>query len=228
MIRRQLWLAWLMAALMIAAAVAAAQLRPTQALRSLPKQWLAQAVPAQFGDWQIDASIAPVAPDPTVQAAVDKIYTDVLSRTYVNSSGERMMLLIAYGQRQNDSLRVHQPEGCYGGQGFVLGPPQFTQVDVAGGTLPVRRLVASQGLRIEPITYWMTVGNDLVLTGWAAKRAQLKSGLRGYLPDGLLFRVSSIDADTDAAYRAQQDFLNQLLRATPQSARAILTGRVGA
>ncbi|AOY01888.1 exosortase-associated protein EpsI, B-type [Jeongeupia sp. USM3] len=220
--------AWLMAVLMIVASIAAAELRPTQLLRTLPKQWLEQAVPARFGDWQLDTSIVPVAPDPTVQAAVDRIYTDVLSRTYVNNRGERMMLLIAYGQQQNDSLRVHQPEGCYGGQGFVVGPSLFGEVDVAGRTLPVRRLVATLGLRVEPITYWMTVGNELVLTGWDAKRAQLKSGLLGQLPDGLLFRVSSIDGNADAAYRAQQGFLDQLLQATPAPARAILTGQGGA
>ncbi|MBM3115144.1 exosortase-associated protein EpsI, B-type [Jeongeupia naejangsanensis] len=232
MTRKHLAMAWLMAALMAAAAIAAAQLRPTRALRELPQQWLEQAVPAQFGQWKIDASVVPVAPDPAVQAAVDKIYTDVLSRTYINDRGERMMLLIAYGKRQNDSLRVHQPEGCYGGQGFVVGPAHLTRVDVAGATLPVRRLVATQGLRVEPITYWMTVGDDLVLTGWEAKRAQLAAGLRGYLPDGLLFRVSSIDPNAgtsaEAAYRAQQDFLDQLLVATPAPARAILTGRADA
>src|SRR5689334_10896080 len=86
--------AWAPALAMVAAiggaAIAAPLMKP--APDTAPPVSLDRTIPASFGDWRIDPDIVPVAPAPDVQANLDRIYNQVVSRTYVNAAGERMML----------------------------------------------------------------------------------------------------------------------------------------
>ena len=59
-------------------------------------------------------------------------------------------------------------------------------------------------------TYWVSVGNQVVTTGIGQKLAQMRYGLRGVIADGMLVRVSSIDADMDRAHALQAAFLGEL------------------
>ena len=86
-------------------------------------------------------------------------------------------------------------------------------------------MVAINSNRIEPITYWITVGDHATLPGIGRKWAQLTYGLTGRVPDGLLFRVSSIDVNIANAYEQQEDFVRQLLTSVPQSSRDRLIGQ---
>ncbi len=185
-------------------------------------------IPSAFGDWQIDESIIPLQVDPRTQASLDKIYNQTLARTYVNPLGRRVMLSVAYGGDQSDSLSAHKPEVCYLAQGFevmkIVAGELFTQY----GTLPVKRLLAVQGNRNEPITYWITVGDKAVLPGLKQKLQQLSYGLTGRVPDGMLVRVSSIDRDNDEAYQLQALFIQDMLSAIGIKERTRLTGTFGA
>ena len=216
------------AALMFAASAAAVALRPTHKLADAgPKFDLETMIPKQFGDWRIDTSIAPVLPAPDVQAKLDKIYNQVLARTYINSRGQRIMLSIAYGGDQSDAMQVHLPEVCYAAQGFQVKKASLSQIATDYGVLPVKRVVAQLSNRIEPITYWITVGDEVVNAGYKRKLAQLKYGISGSVPDGILVRASSIDRDEDSAYKLQENFLNNMLATMRQGDRAKLAGRPG-
>ena len=74
------------------------------------------------------------------------------------------------------------------------------------------------------ITYWVTVGDKAVLPGLEQKMQQLKYGLTGKIPDGMLVRVSSIDQDTDNAYKVQDFFIRDLLLAVQNKDRLRLIG----
>ncbi len=190
---------------------------------------LETAVPASFGDWRIDPSIVPIAVSPDVQAKLDRIYNQTLSRTYINASGQRIMLSIAYGGDQsNDESQVHRPEYCYTSQGFQVRSSVVSKAVTGYGELAVRRLLAVQGPRSEPITYWITVGDSATLPGVGRKLAQIAYGLRGTVPDGVLVRVSSIDASTDFAYGLQDQFVAQMLKAVDPDTRLRIAGRFGA
>ena len=214
------------AALMFAASAAAVALRPTHKLADAgPKVDLEAMIPKQFGDWRIDTSIVPVLPSPDVQAKLDKIYNQTLARTYVNSHGQRIMLSIAYGGDQSDAMQVHMPEGCYAGQGFAIKDKSRIVLETFFGPLPVSRLVAHQGQRNEPITYWFTVGDVAINSGFRQKLEQLKFGLNGSVPDGVLVRVSSIDRNNQNAYALQENFLQELLGSMTEKDRARIAGR---
>ena len=93
--------------------------------------------------------------------------------------------------------------------------------------MPARRLVARQGGRIEPTTYWITVGDAVAPSGTAQKLAQLRYGVRGVVPDGLLMRVSSIDADPVRAHALQAEFTRALRAALAPGDRPLVFGAVG-
>ena len=97
-------------------------LTPKQVLADVkPAIGLEKNIPNQFGDWKIDPNIAPITTAADLQNKLDELYSEMLSRTYVNSKGERIMLSIAYGRNQGgDGTQVHRPEYCYPAQGFKL------------------------------------------------------------------------------------------------------------
>ena len=181
-------------------------------------------IPVEFGDWRVDKSIIPLQVDAETQAMLDKIYNQTLSRTYVNSLGERIMLSVAYGGDQSDNLAVHKPEVCYYAQGFEIMKTVADELLTQYGKLPIKRLLAVKGYRNEPITYWITVGNKAVLPGIDEKLQQLKYGLTGNVPDGMLVRVSSISSDKDKAYQLQTIFIQDLLSSVNTGERIRLIG----
>lgn len=216
------------AALMGSASVLAQYMKPTQHLADMgPKLELAQMMPEHFGDWTVDHAMDALVVSAEQQAMLAKLYSQTYSRTYVNSrSGERIMVSIAYGADQRDSMQLHYPEVCYPAQGFQLTYNQQGSLPVNDGVLPVRRLVAQAGAtRVEPITYWILIGDKPTTSGIDKKFAEMRYTLRGVIPDGILFRVSSIDSDQDAAFKSQEIFVNALNSALPASARARLFGQ---
>lgn len=187
--------------------------------QSAPIQ-LEQALPKQFGDWRIDENIPVVLPSPDVEAVLNLIYSQTLARTYVNSQGERIMLSIAYGGDQSDGTRAHRPEVCYPAQGFQIRANRQGEYRIAGLPLRVRQLVAQLGGRIEPISYWVMVGEHSALSGTEQKLAQLQYGMKGLIADGLLMRVSSIGAETEKGYALHQRFIADAFEAMPAELRA--------
>lgn len=215
---------------MAASAALAVLLKPTTRLADQrPPLVLEQIVPADFGGWRVDRSIVPVTVSADVQAKLDAIYNQTLNRTYINDAGQRVMLSIAYGGDQSgDGTQVHRPEFCYAAQGFQLTRNIVGDLATRYGALPVRRLMAVQGRRNEPITYWITVGDKATVPGLSRKLNQLAYGLTGKVPDGMLVRVSSIDADPQNAYGLQQRFIDAMLGAMPPQDRARIAGKFGA
>ncbi|MDE2368742.1 MAG: EpsI family protein [Burkholderiales bacterium] len=207
--------------LMLLAAATGVWLRPDYRLSEhKPAIALATQVPEAFGEWKIDRTLAPVVPDPSLQSALDALYSQTLARTYVNAAGERVMLSIAYGSDQSsETTAVHRPEFCYSAQGFRVRRIGETVLHVGPALVPAARLVANLGPRIEPITYWVTLDEAATLPGWGRKLEQLRYGLRGQIPDGMLVRVSAISSSIEQSYALQQRFLEQMYAAIPTPVR---------
>jgi hypothetical protein len=58
-------------------------------------------LPERFGDWREEKTGPAVITDPTVEATLKQFYSQTLSRTYVNSKGEIIMLSLAYDHRRH-------------------------------------------------------------------------------------------------------------------------------
>jgi exosortase B len=212
-------------ALMAAGLAATVALKPHKMLADTePKVVLEQAVPSAFGDWKLDPDMGAMVPSATQQEAIREIYSQTLSRTYVNSQGERVMLSIAYGSTQTQQLRAHRQEVCYSAQGFQISELRSENLRVAGVEVPVTRMVAANGPRVEPVTYWFTMGSSVVRSYLDRQMVQLKYALSDYIPDGYLFRVSNINPDAPGAFRTQERFVEDLMKSLDPTLRAKLLG----
>ncbi len=200
-------------------------LRPTHRVADDgPAVNLETLIPKQFGDWQDEPQRSGQIINPQVKENLDRIYTQTLSRTYINAKGERIMLSIAYGADQSDAKQLHYPEVCYPAQGFQIISTQPGIIKTDFGAIRVKRILTVLGNRSEPLTYWATVGNQVVMGGKETKLEQLRYGFRGQIPDGLLFRVSSITPDAEGGYAVQQDFVRALIATLPENDRLRLAG----
>jgi EpsI family protein len=200
-------------AALAAVACASPLLEPHRMLaRELPPLHLEADVPSQFGGWHVDDSMRAVLPSPDVQRQMDEVYSQQLSRTYVNAAGQHVMLVIAYGEDQVGKTSVaHLPDACYPAQGFIVSQRAARPVPLAGRpVLPVNRLVATKSNRIEPITYWTVVGNSTFASDFERRVSRLTSAVEGVIPDGMLVRVSTIDADESRAFAVQDEFVAAL------------------
>lgn len=217
--------ALLLLVLMLLAAGGAYGLRPTQRVAdTAPPVDLDVMIPKVFAGWTEEPERVSQIVDPQQQQMIDKIYSKTLQRTYVNSDGYRVMLSVAYGSNQSDSMQVHKPEVCYPAQGFILHEKRNDELVTSFGAMPITRVRASQGARNEPITYWITVGERVVEGGLHKKIVEMGYGLSGKIPDGMLIRVSSIDSETNRGYATQARFVDQLLSAAEPQHRIRLTG----
>jgi EpsI family protein len=224
----KLWLRnFLLLVLMLAASGMAAALRPTHKIADQgPKVDLETMIPRAFGDWREEKQPSAQIVDPQTKEMVDKLYSQTLTRTYVNGSGYRIMLSIAYGSDQSDGMQVHKPEVCYPAQGFILHKKQAGTLALPTGEIPVTRIFTSLGQRSEPVTYWITIGDRVVQGGINKKLIEMSYGLSGKIPDGMLIRASSIDSNIDQAYQLQNQFSAQMIDALAQEHRQRLTGNL--
>jgi EpsI family protein len=216
----------LAAMLMLASALLAWVLTPRTAMSTLHGEFtLEQAVPRQFGDWHME-TLAPAAiVNPQQEAKLSALYSQILSRVYVNGRGQRVMLSIAYGNDQRDGMQLHYPEVCYPAQGFQLLNNRPVDLQLGGIRIPARQLETLLGTqRYEPVTYWTIIGEKAVRGGVEKKLAELGYGLQDLIPDGLLFRISSIDRSAADSFALQQEFAGQMVLALDPQSRKRLTG----
>jgi EpsI family protein len=208
---------------MLAAAGLALALTPRLKMADQGMISLEAMIPQQIDGWKLDETV-PFLINPELDSQVEKIYSQTLARSYINSKGERIMLSVAYGGDQSLSMQVHRPERCYVAQGFQIKTSYKDVIDAGRAKLPVMKLVATQGQRIEPITYWVMIG-DLAVRGRLEQNlARWKYGLTGQIPFGMVIRISTISANESQAYRTQEQFVRDMLGAVPAKYRVVLTG----
>lgn len=221
MVRRAIILTGLMAVTAVGG-IAARPSSKSEAGR--PRYVLENVVPRQFGDWkELPAETAQVV-NPQTKELLDKLYSQILSRTYINSQGYRIMLSIAYGDDQRGDLQAHKPEVCYPAQGFTLNSKVDTLLATPFGPIDARRLDTNMGRRREPVTYWFTMGDQAVKSTWQRRLVEVRLGLTGQVPDGLLFRVSSIDPEVPRAFTLHDAFVADLLKSLSPIDRKRLSG----
>jgi EpsI family protein len=205
------WRFLLVGMAMVLAAGAALALKPSRAQQDARDLELEQMIPRSFGDWTVDPNVVPIPPTPDVQASLDRIYDQLVSRTYVNARGERVMLTIAYGGDQSDALKAKRQEVCYEAWGFEIRNVFRDRLRFHETSIPITRFLAVRGLRSEPVTYWITLGDRVVLGRLERLIVQLKFGLFGRIPDGMLVRASSISVSPARAFKEHEEFISALL-----------------
>jgi EpsI family protein len=191
---------------------------------------LEKAIPRQFGEWKLIPNVGLVtpseAPDTERHGSASWIYSQEVARGYADRAGNIVMLLVAYGPVQDSRLKAHFPELCYNAAGFRVSAKTTVGVSYQDGAAPLilSRLTAVKERRLEPISYWMRVGNDVATGVFDRQIARLKYGLQGLIPDGALIRVSTVGLPENISYQLQDQFIRDFLAALPPADRRFFIG----
>ncbi|GIX54960.1 EpsI family protein [Sphaerotilus sulfidivorans] len=222
---RELTSAVTLCAIMLLSGFSANQIKPTNFMADTRGGIkISSIIPENFGAWKkMDLSTGVV--NPQQQQLLDELYTELVTRTYTSSDGYVIMLSMAYGKNQNDSFQVHLPEICYPAQGFQVGASRKMALTTPYGEIPIKQLETTfQSRRVEPVTYWTTIGNHAVKSGLDKKLKEMSYAMQGDIADGLLFRISSIDTDKPRAFSMQQKFIQEMLASITAADRLRLAG----
>lgn len=217
---------------LIGSAVLADVLTPRQLMARTASINLETAIPKRFGHWTLAPNIQPITPaeqeavvDP--EAKDSPVYSQEVSRGYVDSAGNLVMLLVAYGPVQNYRLKAHRPEMCYTAAGFRISKKRGEELVVDKDATPLRmtRLIAEREARYEPISYWMRVGGEIATGVVDRQLIRVKYGLKGIIPDGALIRVSTAGLSEQASFKVQDQFIRELLASIAPQDRTFFTGQ---
>ncbi|WP_084192453.1 exosortase-associated protein EpsI, V-type [Parasphingorhabdus marina] len=180
-------------------------------------------IPKTVGAWEFETSSGLVLPPP--DALSDRLYDNLVTRTYSSEQNPLMMFLTAYSNTQDGVLQVHRPEICYPAGGYELTPTQATKIDNGvGGTIDANIFTASSRGRTEHVLYWTRIGDYFPLA-WSDQRlAVIRANLRGVIPDGVLVRISTIVPEMDEALPLMSKFAAQLNQNMNAQGRALLSG----
>lgn len=210
----------------VLAAVVAILVRPTSRLvEQVGPLALEQLIPREFAGWVLDERQSAAVVNPQEGDLQGRIYQQVLSRTYIQASSQRsIMLSIAYGENQNRSNDLHVPDVCYSAGGFRIEYTALGNIETSQGAIPVKRLIAQRMQRREPLTYWTIIGDQVATSAIGSKLIALSYGLRGTVPDGMIFRVSSVGVPDAQAFANQQEFVKDLMDTLSDDGRKRLAG----
>jgi EpsI family protein len=190
---------------------------------------LERMIPKEFGAWkQVETGIIQMdlVPRDGAERTIDQPYDQALTRTYVRNDGAVVMLALAYGRTQRQEVKVHRPELCYVAQGFEVHARSRVMVKLAHDLeIPAYRLLTQSRQRLEPVTYWIRIGDRITANAWESRFEIFRRGLQGRIPDGILVRTSSVQRPGDpiqGAYERQVEFLSALWLAVDVPTRQLL------
>lgn len=213
---------------LVAAALLAHQLTPrlTEVNDSVS---LEASVPHQFGDWrEVPSPYSQVRLTTGAELSTDQPYDQTVMRTYVNSSGQQVMLALAWGKRQRQEVKIHRPDLCYVAQGYRIAAQETIHFKgINGGLNPVigKHMVAMDSRGGEAVAYWIRIGNLYSENALETRVHIFKQGLAGKVPDGILVRASAranSEPEVVKQFPVLEQFLVALYEASPAQARALM------
>lgn len=206
----------------LAAAAGAETLRPDTRVALLGDRKLEDNVPDAFGMWRKHETEGVIAPQSENSLAA-RLYNQTVSRVFVGPDNQAVMLLIAYGNTQSDTLQLHRPEVCYPAFGFDVRDSRPTSFPLGrGATVPGRQLVAMAPGREERISYWTRIGEYLPVDEDEQRRMRFRIALSGIIPDGVLVRVSNMLPVDGPAFALNTRFVADFIQAVPAAIRPAL------
>jgi EpsI family protein len=210
-----------------AAAAATAFLgMPDKPMKLIPDDTLERIIPQQVGDYVYETTSGLILPPPDQLARL--LYSQQVTRIYTAPDQPTIMLLMAYGSSQGGMLQIHRPEVCYPASGFRLSETERLAIPLGGARqIPARYFIASSDARTEHVLYWTRIG-DRLPSSWTGQRmAVVKANLAGFVPDGLLARVSVMAQEGIEPHALLEGFARAMLNQMPVAERRMLVGTAG-
>lgn len=178
-------------------------------------------VPKQVGGWREVTASGVILPPPDTTR--DRLYDNLVTRTFAGPELPTIMFLLAYNNAQAGVVQVHRPEVCYPAGGFKLTPTQAIDLPVGEKTVPANVFTAASPRRVEEVLYFTRLGSAFPRSWVDQRLAVVDANLRGQIPDGMMLRVSVIGPPRPVAVAAMTDFIDQFFQvASPQLRRLLV------
>ncbi len=208
----------------VAATVLASELYvPRRSVPRLTDAGFEKLFPTRFGAWRYLSDSGLVLP-PEDQLS-RTLYEQLLTRNYTAGDIGPVMMVLAYSSIQEGRLQVHRPEVCYPAAGFNILENVAAEVKINNHfAVPCRFLTADRGARREYIVYWTRVGASMPVRWFDQRLEMAKANLQGFIPDGLLARVSIIGNDREQGLATLSDFVRDLVTQSGKAGRTMLIG----
>jgi EpsI family protein len=184
-------------AVVAALSVSAAWRRPVS-----PASDILNGIPKSVGDW--------IGADQKLDPRVYDILgtRDVLSRSYVNSRGERVSFLIVLAQQSPS--RTHAPEQCLSGEGDTIVGARDRDLVVGARTIPFREILlsSSQGSRLS--WHFYKSGEHLTTSYWGHQIGIVLRRIKEPLAADVLIRAETETDlnDSGRGARVLEDFFD--------------------
>lgn len=197
---------------------------PRKVMASYRHVDLEKAIPKRIGPWEQIESVGNILPKDE-NSLSSQLYSQMVSRVYGATGRETVMMVIAYGNTQSDTLQLHRPEVCYEAAGFKISHSVPAAFDAdKHGRVTGRYLMAEAAYRKEAILYWTRIGDSLPTNRFDQQISKLRAGLDGVVPDGSLVRLSVLVDANQPMPESLPEFANALLSGISEQTRQMLIG----
>lgn len=216
MARRQMLIGGVLAA---SSALAYAR-QPRPYARRVPREKFDAWVPRTVDTWSVSGTDGVLLPPP--DALSDRLYDNLVTRTYQGADVAPVMMLLAYNNLQDGVVQLHRPEICYPVGGFELSNTEEVPIAVPNRTIPASFFSARAPDRVEQVLYFTRLGK-MYPRRWVEQRwAVVQTNLAGHIPDGLLVRFSMLGQDRQRAVDTLSRFAADFIAASPPALRNLL------
>jgi EpsI family protein len=179
-------------------------------------------IPKQIGPWRMDATSSVVLPPK--DALSDRLYDNLVTRTYVSREQPAIMLLLAYNNIQDGMLQVHRPETCYPVGGFALSNSRQEDIVIGGKPVPATFFTAAGPRRTEQVGYFTRIGSSFPISWGDQRLIVARANLAREIPDAMMMRVSLLGNKHHEAQAILADFCARFFQKSDARLQRLLLG----
>lgn len=145
-------------------------------------------IPLNIRNWQIGETIF------LNQKTKDVLRSDQdVWRTYVNSSGQTVVLFVSYFKDQKYGAQIHSPKHCLPGGGWKIMDKEIYQIEIHNSPLyklKVNKLIVSNNGYNELILYWFWTRSGIITSEYHLKLNLAKNALLSKPTDAAFVRIN--------------------------------------
>jgi len=141
-------------------------------------------------------------------------------RDYVDSSGNRLGLFIAYFESQKYGSQIHSPKNCLPGGGWRIETITPHKLKLPGGEDRMANLVImSANKQHALVLYWFETHSGAIRDEYSLKIDLVKNSLLFRPTDAAIvrFTINVTDVDIETALQSANEFIQTLFPAIKQS-----------
>ena len=140
--------------------------------------------------------------------------TDYLSRSYIDSRGNKLSLYIGFHDGGPNSGPIHSPKQCLPGSGWNYLSNEVKQVSLNGENIPYVSAIYQKDIEKQLFLYWFQVRDQILTNEYALKLAMIQNSMLSNRRDSSFIRLSVMATDgEDLAIKIGEQFIRDFFPA---------------